>query len=105
MNAHNTPGVGIVLERHRLAGLPEAHCYLRFRGKRIDVTGGGVGQREPILKFLHEEDIVPEQIGQYKARLHRQFLQRWMGESNAAGGRDLEEIWQIREECIAALSR
>jgi hypothetical protein len=103
MNAQNTPGVGGVLERYGLASLPEAHCYLRSCGKRIDVTDENGGRRE--LKFFLEEDIVPEQIGEYKVALHRQFLQRWMAGSNASGRRDLKELWQIREECIAALSR
>src|SRR5216684_2180856 len=103
MNAQNTPGVGGVLESYALASLPEAHCYLRFRGKRIDVTAENGGLRE--LKFFLEEDIVPEQIGEYNAALHREFLKRWITEGNAAGPWDLEELWQIREECIAALSR
>jgi hypothetical protein len=103
MSGQNTPGVGSVLGRYGLVSLPEAHCYLRFRGKRIDVTGENGGLRE--LKFFLEEDIVPEQIGEYKAALHREFLQRWIAEGNVPGRRNLEELWQIREECIAALSR
>jgi hypothetical protein len=103
MNAQNTPGVGGVLERYELTSLPEAHCYLRFRGKRIDVTGENGGLRE--LKFFLEKDIVPEQIGEYKVALHRGFLQRWIAEGNVPGRRDMEELWQIREKCIAALSR
>jgi hypothetical protein len=103
MSGQNTPGVGGVLEKYALASLPEAHCYLRFRGKRIDITGDNGGLRE--LKFLLEEDIVPEQIGEYKVALHREFLQRWIAEGNVPGRRDLEELWQIREECIAALSK
>jgi hypothetical protein len=103
MNARNTPGVGGVLERYALASLPEAHCYLRFRGKRIDVTGENGRPRE--LKFFLEEDIVPEQIGEYKAALHREFLQRWIAGGNVPGRREMEELWQVREECIAALSR
>jgi len=103
MTAENTPGVGSVLERYRLASLPEAHCYLRYCGKRVDITRGSGSRRE--LKFFLEEDIVPEQIGEYKAALHRRFMQRWMTESDVAGRRNLEERWQIREECIAVLSR
>jgi hypothetical protein len=103
MNAQNTPGVGGVLERYGMVSLPEAHCYLRFRGRRIDVTGENGGLRA--LKFVFEEDIVPEQIGEYKAALHRAFLQRRIAEGSVPGGRDLEELWQIREECIAALSQ
>jgi hypothetical protein len=103
MNAQNTPGIGGVLERYALASLPEAHCYLRFRGKRIDVTGENGSPRE--LRFFLEEDIVPEQIGEYKVAFHREFLQRWIAEGNVPGRWDMEELWQIREECIAALSR
>lgn len=106
MRETNTPGVGLILRKHRLATLPEAHCYLRFRGCRVDVTREfDAHPLETISPFLHEEDITPEQIGDYKARLHRGFLGRWIAETGIAGGRDLDEIWRIREECIAALSR
>ena len=106
MHERNTPGVGSVLEKHGLETLPEAHCYLRFRESRIDVTRPiDAEPPERIAHFLHEEDIAPEQIGDYKTAVHRQFLRRWMAESGNARGRDLDEVWQIREECIAALSR
>jgi hypothetical protein len=106
MHGRNTPPVGPVLKRYGLATLPEAHCYLRFHGNRIDVTREiGAGPPEPIARFLHEEDIAPEQIGDYKTTLHRNFLRRWIAKTGTAGERSLEEIWRIREECIAALSR
>src|SRR5580700_6606875 len=38
MTEENTPGVGAVLAKYGLAILPEAHCYLRAAGRRIDVT-------------------------------------------------------------------
>jgi hypothetical protein len=106
MHERNTPGVGSVLEKHGLESLPEAHCYLRFRESRIDVTRPiDADPPERITRFLHEEDITPEQIGDYKTAVHRQFLRRWMTESGNARRRDLDEVWRIREECIAALSR
>jgi hypothetical protein len=106
MHERNTPGVGPILERHKLAALPEAHCYLRFRENRIDVTRDiDVDPPEGITRFLHEEDITPEQIGDYKRNVHQEFLRRWLAETGTANGRALDEIWQIREECIAALSR
>jgi hypothetical protein len=105
MNERNTPGVGPILERHKLSSLPEAHCYLRYSGNRIDVTRAlGADPPEAISQFLHEEEITPEQIADYKATLHRQFLQRWIDETGAAGC-DLDQTWRIREECVAALSR
>jgi hypothetical protein len=106
MHERNTPGVGSVLERHGLETLPEAHCYLRFRESRVDVTRPiDADPPERITRFLHEEDITPEQIGDHKTAVHRQFLRRWMTESGNARRRDLDEVWRIREECIAALSR
>jgi hypothetical protein len=102
MSGDNTPGIGRVLGEHRLKSLSEAHCYLRYRGRRVDVTWGNGRVRD--LKFLLEEDILPEQIGEHKAALHRQYMRRWMADSNAPG-LDLDNLWRIREECIAALSQ
>jgi len=104
MHERNTPGVGPTLAKYGLASLPEAHCYLRYRGKRIDVTRAACRPAEAIAQFLHEEDIDAEQIGVYKTTLHREFLRRWTAESGAGSGRGLEELWRIREECVAALS-
>jgi hypothetical protein len=106
MHESNTPRVGPILERHKLATLPEAHCYLRFCGNRIDATCDvDVDPPERITRFLHEEGITPEQIGDYKRNVHQEFLRRWLAETGTAGGRGLDEMWRIREECIAALSR
>jgi len=106
MHEHNTPGVGVVLARYGLAFLPEAHCYLTYRGTRIDVTRSGAEPAQPIARFLHEEAIVPEQIGPYKVTLHRQCMQDWVRNNTAVvKARSFEEVWRIREECIAALAQ
>lgn len=102
MHERNTPGVGTVLAAHGLASIPEAHCYLAHGGVRVDVTRAVAGAA-PIETFLHEERITPFQIGDYKIALHRRFLADWLARSPAGGGRSLEEIWRIREACIAAL--
>jgi hypothetical protein len=104
MQERNTPGVGPILKKYGLAALPEAHCYVRSREYRVDVTREiNRPPAETMAQFLYEEDIAPEQIGDYKARLHRKFLRRWIAETGTAAG--LDKIWRIREECIAALSR
>ena len=103
MSERNTPGVGAVLAEHRLTYIPEAHCYLHYRGERIDVTGVPVGA-ELIERFLHEEPITVEQIGTYKIELHRRFLRGWITRTEVVSGMSLETVWQIREACIAALS-
>ena len=106
MHERNTPGVGTVLARYGLASLPEAHCYLTYEGVRIDVTRSGAEPAEPITEFLYEEAIVPEQIGEHKVTLHRRFMQRWVDDHpELVAGRTFEDVWRIREECIAALAQ
>jgi hypothetical protein len=105
MTEQNTPGVGDILRKYELVTLPEAHCYLRMAGRRIDVTRA-VDQvpLAAISRFLHEEDIEPAQITDYKIALHRQFLLKWIADNNGLGARSLADLWRIREECIAGLS-
>jgi hypothetical protein len=99
MAEQNTPGVGDILRKYGLATLPEAHCYVRTAGRRIDVTRAIPAA---IPHFLHEEDIDPAQITGYKNALHKRFLLKW---SSGLGGWQLADLWNIREECIAVLSK
>jgi hypothetical protein len=106
MHERNTPGVGAVLTRYGLASLPEAHCYLTYEGRRIDITRSGTEPTEPITQLLYEGTIVPEQIGDYKVTLHRQYMQTWVNtNAKRLRGRSVEDVWRIREECIAALAQ
>lgn len=103
MSEANTPGVGGVLGEHDLDAIPEAHCYLRVDGERIDLTHPpGALPGEPIDRFLHEEPVEPHQVGDYKQQFHRDFIERWLRDPGAP---DLspDDAWAIREACIAAL--
>ena len=102
MSAGNTPGVGAVLSNYGLAWVPEAHCYLTCDGTRVDVTRDIVNPTEPIARFLHEETIVPGQIGDYKVAMHQAWMREWV--AREMPHRDWEQVWKIREECIAAIS-
>ncbi len=105
MSDRNTPGIGSVLQHHGIASLPEAHCYLSYRWKRIDATREvATMPAETISHFLHEEEIAPSQIGAYKVDLHRCFLRYWMEQNGAATAHTLDQLWKIREQCIIALS-
>ena len=98
MTGANTPGVGAVLRRHGLPCVPEAHCYLAYRGVRVDLTrrdGEGVG-----FSFLVEGRIAPEGIGRYKVEFHKGFVRDWA----LAQGLEPEGVWAAREECILALA-
>ncbi len=102
MSERNTPGLGAVLSKHGLAFVPEAHCYLIYNGTRIDVTRDAVIAAEPIARFLHEETIAPEQIGDYKVAMHQAWMREWV--AREMPNRNWEQVWKIREACIAALS-
>jgi 2-polyprenyl-6-methoxyphenol hydroxylase-like FAD-dependent oxidoreductase len=102
MSEQNTRGVGEVLKRFGLCSLLEAHCYLRVRGKRIDLTGlPYTWEREPIQHFLLEETIEPDEITDYKVWFHKRVLESW---NQPSGQYSVPELWSIREECILALS-
>jgi len=103
MNARNTPGVGRVLQKYGLDSLPEAHCFLRYGEMRVDVTGVESNRSEQIGDFTYEEEISPDQIGEYKTSLHRRFLRQWMGDVTGTTKYSLNELWEIREACIAAV--
>ena len=105
MHERNTPGVGAVLDTYGLPYIPEAHCYLTYQGARIDITRSGTEPAEPIDRFLYEETIIPEQIGDYKVQLHQRFLRSWLANAKLVGDRSFAEVWKIREECIAALAQ
>lgn len=100
MDERNTPGVGRALEAGGLACVPEAHCYVRFRGLRVDLTRARVEATERI-HFLAEEQIEPDQIGDYKVAWHRRHLRAWCA---TRGQGDWQRVWAVRETCIAALS-
>jgi hypothetical protein len=104
MRGANTGGrVSATLKRNGLDYLPEVHCYLKYKGRIIDLTWDTV--KEPLfLPDLIEELIVlPEQIGHFKVAYHKQFLRRWLTENPQLAFTE-DAIWQIREQCIADLA-
>jgi len=102
MSEANTPGTGVVLAAHGLESIPEAHCYLTHRGERVDISRAGVAPPSAIAHLVQEWPIEPAQIGGHKLCLHRAYLARWLADRPGLGI-TLEELWRIREDCIAAL--
>jgi hypothetical protein len=99
----NTPGVGRILAAHDLVSIPEAHCYLTYEGRRVDVTRSGVTPSASISRFHREWTIGPAQIGEHKVRLHKSYLRQWLAQHREISFGE-EELWRIREACILALS-
>lgn len=100
MSGDNTPPTRPILERYELDHIPEAHNYLRYRDVVIDCTA------EKPLNFipdlLEEIEITPGQVTTYKINYHRQYLDKWL--KNRVIKYNLEELWAVREACIAALA-
>lgn len=102
MTEANTPGVGRVLAQHGLRAIPEAHCYLVTGTDRLDLTRVLPPGVEPIRAFLTEVAIRPDQIGGYKRAFHQRFLAQFAA-AHPSLGRTADDLWRIREACIAAL--
>ncbi|GAA0458315.1 hypothetical protein GCM10008935_11780 [Alkalibacillus silvisoli] len=102
MNEANTPGVGGVLEQFGLRPIPEAHCYLKYKHERYDFTRFCESGHSS-LHIIKEENILPNQIGEFKEIFHRSSIQNWLQDYELRSFQ-LEDIWSIREACIQALS-
>lgn len=98
MTESNTPGVGKILEEAQLEYLPEAHCYLRYGQNRVDLTNFASVAVEQINEFFIEVPLSAQELVARKAKAHKEFLAKHYGVEA------FEEIWQVRERCIAALS-
>lgn len=101
MNAKNTPAVKDILKKYDLEYIPEAHNYLRAYNYILDYTGIGVNETKFELDILIETEINPDQITDFKVQYHRDYLNLWIEENQISYS--LDELWRIREECIAAI--
>jgi hypothetical protein len=74
---------------------------LRFHG---GVFGKVACPRAAITRWLLlGAAFTVEQIGEYKNRVHETFLAEWKTATNGLDGFSVDDVWRIREECIAAL--
>ena len=104
MNEASTPGVGKVLNKYGLDYIPEAHTYLRARDKTFDFTFPNAKQTGFTEEVLEETIVTPQEAVAGKAAYHKNFLTGWLL-ANKNINLPLDMLWQIREECIAALSQ
>lgn len=102
MNAENT-NIGTVIKENSLEYIPEAHCYLKVNGDSIDITSAESDFNNIKEAILFEQAIIPEQVGEFKVSFHKDFVKKWIKEKKI--NFSFEEIWDIREECIAFLSK
>jgi hypothetical protein len=102
MSGANTPKVRSVLEKFDLDYILEAHTYMVMQGCNYDFTFPGNSEFLYLRDVLVSEEIIADQITTYKTVAHKAFLKKWSQENEIPYA--IEELWQIRELCIASLS-
>ena len=103
MNSKNTPKIGNALNKTTINYIPEAHCYLKIENERLDFTSSTSNFFKIKDDILSEKEIAPEQVSEFKVDFHKAYLKDWINNDDNIPY-SFEEIWQIREQCIANLS-
>lgn len=104
MNSTNTPKLAALLQHYQLEYVPEAHTYLRWKNEVLDFTHPAATVCHVEEDVLTEMEIQPSQITDFKVSFHQNFLHEWLTQ-NPHIPYSLAAIWDIREQCIAALAR
>lgn len=103
MNAQNLPLTAPILAKYNLNYLPEVHVCLDIKGILHDVTWKGRTLPAPEQDFMFARSADIKQIYHLKKMLHHRCMDAFVAEHP---GRpfNAEQLFQIREECIAALN-
>lgn len=101
MSEETHPQLAEVLEKHGLKSIPEAHCYFRYEGNRYDFTAKGkdISGIEPFI--VREQRCEPQQLVDWKPMIHKHYLEGWL--KRQSFDYSLDELWEIREQCILEL--
>jgi hypothetical protein len=79
--------------------IPEAHCYLRYKGIRYDFTSNSDNMSRIERKIVREQRIEPHQTGEWKVKIHQEYLAKWLNR-HLELEMTLQELWEEREKCI-----
>lgn len=103
MSSHNTPEISSTLNKYGLDFIPEAHNYLKYKNKILDFTKTDANAIDFIEDLIEEIEILPHQITDYKVSYHKNYLASWL-DNNKQLDLSLNDIWEIREQCIQDLA-
>lgn len=104
MNSSNTPKISATLAQHKLDYIPEAHNYLKCQDQILDFTNKSSKPVDFEDELIEESEINIDQITDFKVKYHKQYLTNWLNEQKTIN-LTLDELWKIREQCIADLSK
>ncbi|MEG0762091.1 MAG: hypothetical protein RR411_11515, partial [Chryseobacterium sp.] len=103
MDANYTFKIKKTLEKYGLNYIPEAHNYLTIEDEYFDFTKPNSSYDDFKNKLLLEKETEYNQIGSEKIAFHKDFLKKWIDEERCPY--NLDEIWEIREQCILDLQQ
>lgn len=104
MSPETNPSLEEFFRDKSYPSIPEAHCYLGYKGERFDFTALDFDKEKIAPKIVREQRIDPNQVSDWKIMIHKHYLQGWLNR-NPAIELSLEEIWKDREEAISLLSQ
>lgn len=99
MNAHNSPGVGPVLQAAGLDSIIDTRCHLTVGAHRFDFSGLGAGEASPFDALLAEHRVQPTELSVTNDRLLREALASWA----STRGITPASARALREACVAAV--
>src|SRR5690606_38829724 len=102
MNGINTPQVGERLRKNNLTYIPEAHNYLKYQNQIFDFTKPG-SSLNFVNDLLVEIKIQPDEIQAPKIKIRKKYLAEFL-KNDKTIHYSLDELWEIREQCIRDLS-
>lgn len=103
MSASYTPKIATTLKKYKLDYIPEAHNYLKYHDQILDFTNKTSTPNDFKNELIEETEIRPDQIAEFKINYHKQYLINWL-EKQKRQDLTIDELWKIREQCIADLS-
>jgi ATP phosphoribosyltransferase regulatory subunit HisZ len=104
MNSNNTPKISDVLKHYNLQEIPKALNYLKFKNEILDYTSKNSKPEDFINDLIEEIEIQTNQITDFKVEFHKNFLITYLKQHSDIFF-DIEEFWEIREECISTLQK
>lgn len=99
MSAETHPKLAPFFEGKSYQALPEAHCYLRYKGERYDYTDMSNTMERITPKIIREQRAEPQQVAEWKPMIHKHYIDGWL-KRNPQIGLTTAEIWNEREVCI-----
>ena len=104
MHAANAPAIEPTLLRYQLPYIPEAHNCLSVQGTIMDCTHTHSSEKDFAPDLISETEIIPQQVAGFKVTYLKNFYAQWLRQ-HPGFKYSTEELFAIREQCIADLQK